>query len=82
MSSCRHGGRDTYQRPGETDYRHDEPIRGRLVFKDGTDSKFTTSRFLEDGTERVMDHVEVDDERYERYVTRRYEEKDYIWLSD
>lgn len=57
--------------------RDDDQIRGALVFGGGLrPHPFTTCRHLKDGTEREVDHVEVDGARYERVrectLTRTY----------
>ena len=70
MSSCRHGGRDAYERPAVREYDQAKPIRGRIVYEDGSESGFTYARFV-NGAEREVAHVEIDGEVFlKRYPTK------------
>lgn len=77
MSSCRHGGRDVYAAPHVTEYDRVPPIRGRIVYEDGTDSKFTFSR-MTDSSERKVREVEIDGETYAKERTCEIKELDAL----
>lgn len=64
MSGCRHGGRDVYRHPDAREYDQSRPIRGRVVWDDGTESRITYGRYV-NGVERRAAYVEMDGTRYE-----------------
>lgn len=43
-----------------------KPIRGAIRWSEGIDTELAYSRTLEDGTERHVEGIELDGERYER----------------
>lgn len=63
---------DCSTRAWVTEYDQQQPIRGRLVYVDGTGSAFTFSRLV-NGAVRVVDHIEVDGVRYTRLPERDWD---------
>lgn len=59
MSDCRWGVKPYPFK----EYDHTEPIRGKTVFTNGTECKFTYSRTTGNGR-RSIDHFEADGTRY------------------
>lgn len=59
MSDCRWGVRPYPVR----EYDRSLPIRGRLVYSDGTDSRFTFARYV-NGRMREVRAVEIDGKRF------------------
>ena len=87
MSDCCRGGRNVYQRPGETDYDQSGVMRGKIVMKEPcNDIPIVISRYerADDGEllRREVDHFEADGEVFEKPEKRPYQEKDYQWLCD
>lgn len=72
MSACRHGGRDVPARPAVTAYDHSRPIRGRIVYADGSSSGFTFCRDV-NGRERRVAWIECDGERFVRAPRRDFD---------
>lgn len=68
MSDCRWGVRPCPVR----EYGHDEPIRGKMVFEDGTELPFTKARYV-NGKERALDHFEADGLRYVKAPVRDWD---------
>ena len=77
MSDCTNGGRLVYQPPEVREYDQQVPIRGKLLYADGTKSAFTFSRLV-NGRERRVVAVEVDGARYAPIV--RVES--FEWMGD
>ena len=65
MSDCR-VPMPTYERPTDPRLEEPEPIRGVVRWSEGIDTEIAYSRTLEDGTERHVEGIELDGERYER----------------
>lgn len=63
MSGCRHGGRDVYARPPVREYDQTKPVRGRIVWDGGMESRLTYARFV-NGKERRPLLVELDGIRF------------------
>ena len=78
MSGCRNGGRDVYERPDVREYDQRTPIRGHIVYGDGTQSSFTFARFF-NGKERAVRHVVIDGVRYVARPERDWDAAEGDW---
>ena len=65
MSDCRHGGRDLYVAPDTKAYDQREPIRGLIVFDNGSTQRISHARYS-NGVELKVDHVVIDGMPYTR----------------
>lgn len=76
MSDCRNGGRLVYRRPGLVRQVDRPQVRGQVNFANAEPVLLTFSRYLEDGTERIVRDVELDGRRFVERPPRDFDNLD------